>query len=183
MRSLVLNPSIDVIVDSLPDGKKATSSPTEAAFEEQFLLAHEVLVGAGFEHYEVSNYSKPGHRSRHNQAYWTGRNYLGLGPSAHGYDGDRRYWNVAPWAAYEKRLLEGGDPTENVEDLSHEQKQLEATFLGLRTADGVSASLIESWPNALREAAEAQGWLVQQGDRVHLTPLGWLRLDSIIAGA
>ena len=64
-----------------------------------------------------------------------------------------------------------------------EQKQLEATFLGLRTADGVSASLIESWPNALREAAEAQGWLVQQGDRVHLTPLGWLRLDSIIAGA
>jgi oxygen-independent coproporphyrinogen-3 oxidase len=152
------------------------------AFEQQFLEAHEVLVAAGFEHYEVSNYARPGHRSRHNQAYWTGRHYLGLGPSAHGFDGSRRYWNVAPWAEYETTLANGGDPTESVELLSLEQRQLEATYLGLRTTDGVSADLVESWPDCLRDAALERGWMVLEGDRARLTPSGWLRLDSIVAG-
>jgi len=164
-------------------GRGATSSPTEEAFEEQFLQAHDLLVGAGFEHYEVSNYAKPGHRSRHNQAYWTGQKYLGLGPSAHGYDGQRRYWNVAPWAAYEIAVREGRDPTESVEDLSGEQRQLEATYLGLRTTEGISASFTDSWPDSLLEASQEQGWLVLEGDWARLTPLGWLRLDAIIAGA
>jgi oxygen-independent coproporphyrinogen-3 oxidase len=164
-------------------GRGAATSPTEDTFERQFIEAHEVLAGAGFEHYEVSNYAKPGHRSRHNQAYWSGQKYLGLGPSAHGYDGEWRYWNVAPWAAYETAIREGRDPTVSLEQLSTEQKQLEATYLGLRTADGISAGLIESWPESLRNASLEQGWLVLEGDRARLTPLGWLRLDAIVAGA
>jgi len=163
-------------------GRGVTSAPADSAFEEQFLLAHDVLTDAGFEHYEVSNYARPGHHSRHNQAYWTGRRYLGLGPSAHGFEGRRRYWNVAPWAAYERIVLGGKDPTENLEELSAEQRQLEGTYLGLRTTHGVSAEITRSWPDALREEVEAQGWLLEEGGRVRLTPPGWLRLDAIVAG-
>ncbi len=159
----------------------ATTAPVEGTFAEQFLEAHEVLTSAGFEHYEVSNYARPGHRSLHNQAYWTGRHYLGLGPSAHGYDGARRYWNRAPWSAYEEALISGGDPTESVEQLTADQRRLETAYLGLRTADGVPAGLAAGWGEGWRASAMQQGWLEEAGGRVRLTPEGWLRLDAIAA--
>jgi oxygen-independent coproporphyrinogen-3 oxidase len=159
----------------------ATSTPVDGTFAEQFLEAHDALTSAGFEHYEVSNYSRPGHRSRHNQAYWIGRPYLGLGPSAHGYDGARRYWNRAPWSAYEQVLKAGGDPTESVEHLTTAQRRLETVYLGLRTVEGLPSGLPAGWPEGWRQSAAQRGWLDEAGGRVRLTPEGWLRLDAIVA--
>ncbi|MEO6683424.1 MAG: radical SAM family heme chaperone HemW, partial [Ginsengibacter sp.] len=62
---------------------------------EQFAILMEMMSQAGYEHYEISNFAKPGHRSKHNSSYWQGEKYIGLGPSAHSYNGQNRMWNVA----------------------------------------------------------------------------------------
>ena len=79
----------------------------EDAYEEEFLLAHETMGNAGFEHYEVSNFSRPGKASRHNSAYWTGARYAGVGPSAHSFDGSTRRWNVSAYSEWVRRLATG----------------------------------------------------------------------------
>jgi oxygen-independent coproporphyrinogen-3 oxidase len=147
----------------------------------EFLRVHEVLRGAGFEHYEVSNYARPGRRARHNSAYWARKPYLGLGPSAHSFDGVVRSWNLAHWAAYERLVTGGGNPTEESEILSGEQLLLERAYLGLRTVEGVALDGLR-WPCAAGDRALAQGWAEVAGGRLRLTPEGWLRLDAI-AGA
>jgi oxygen-independent coproporphyrinogen-3 oxidase len=152
----------------------------EAQYEREFLLADERLTAAGFEHYEVSNYARPGYRAGHNAAYWQGAAYTGLGPSAHSHTGHERSWNVRDWAQYEKTLLRGCDPTEGRELLTVEQQRLERLYLGLRTADGVDGALVKGghrW-----EAALEQGWAEVKGGRARLTPAGWLRLDELVAG-
>jgi oxygen-independent coproporphyrinogen III oxidase len=154
-----------------------TPAPDERQAEE-FLLAHDRLSSAGLEHYEVSNYASRGARSRHNSAYWILRSYLGLGPAAHSFGGGVRSWNVGPWAAYERAVAGGFDPTEGREVLTAEQERLERAYLGLRTADGADLGDL-AWPSAAGSRALADGWLSLQGDRVRLTPAGWLRLDSL----
>lgn len=147
---------------------------------EEFLLAHEVLAAAGFEHYEVSNYSRPGHRSRHNGIYWAGSPYLGLGPSAHSFrDGERR-WNVEPWAAWERAVSERGEAVAGAERLTAEQRDLECLYMGLRTVDGVARDAVPQRLESALEAARRQGWIVERGDRLGLTPQGWLKLDSLV---
>ena len=79
----------------------------EATSETEYALVHETLTGAGFEHYEVSNFALPGFRARHNAAYWHGVKYLGIGPAAHSFDGRERHWNVASVTEYI-----GGAPAE-----------------------------------------------------------------------
>jgi oxygen-independent coproporphyrinogen-3 oxidase len=156
------------LVEPAPDERHAV----------EFLRAHEVLTSAGFEHYEVSNYARPGRRARHNSAYWTGRPYLGLGPSAHSFDGVVRSWNVAHWAAYEDLVVAGRDAIEASEILSGEQLLLERVYLGLRTAEGVALDGLR-WPSAAGDRALTEGWAEMSGDRLRLTPEGWLRLDGI----
>lgn len=150
----------------------------EETHEAEFLMAHDRLAAAGFEHYEVSNYAAPGARSRHNSCYWTGDPYLGLGPSAHGFDGATRRWNLAALAAWERSVGAGADPIEDSERLTTDQREIEEVYLGLRTVNGLLTSsrdrpMIDGWI--------AQGWATGQGDRLQLTPAGWLRLDALVA--
>lgn len=157
-------------------------APTpERRYAEEFLLAEEMLAAAGFEHYEVSNYARPGRRSRHNAAYWTNDPYAGLGPSAHSFGGGVRRWNLAPWAAYERALHEGRRPLAEREVLTAEQQRLEALYLGLRTAAGVPRDGVTGPARAVAEHAVRQGWLVADGDRLRATAAGWLRLDEMVA--
>jgi oxygen-independent coproporphyrinogen III oxidase len=150
----------------------------EERYESDFLLAHEVLSKAGFEHYEVSNFAKPGHRARHNSSYWRGVAYAGIGPGAHEFDGLVRRWNVGGYVDWARRLEKGADPREGDEMLTQASRIAERVYLGLRTTDGLAldpaeAAAVKPWIDA--------GWAHLDGPRLTLTPLGWLRLDSLAA--
>ncbi len=98
---------------------------------------------AGFDNYEFSNFGKPGFYSRNNTAYWEGKPYLGIGPSAHGYDGNSRSWNVANNTKYIRSIEAGILPLEK-ETLSKEDKYNEYIMTGLRTKKGVSLEKVEN---------------------------------------
>jgi len=146
--------------------------------ERDFLLAHDLLAGVGYEHYEVSNYARPGQRSLHNSAYWDGSRYVGLGPSAHSFDGEVRRWNVAPWAEYE-RAVSGGSPEAGREAISVDQAWLERLYLGLRS-DGIGRREMQCIEKDVVGEAERAGWAAWSGDRWRLTPTGWLRIDELV---
>lgn len=165
-----------------PLGRWAARGEVREADEDryagEFLHAHQALAAAGYEHYEVSNFSRPGRRARHNSAYWSGAPYLGLGPSAHGFDGAARRWNVSAYAAWVRAVAEGRDPVEGSETLDAEMRTAESVYLGLRTTDGLVLDPADAPRTALWEAA---GWAERAGGRLRLTAPGWLRLDALAA--
>jgi oxygen-independent coproporphyrinogen-3 oxidase len=150
----------------------------EERYEEEFLEADRSLADAGYEHYEVSNYARPGSRALHNAAYWRRVPYIGLGPSAHSFDGSERRWNAREYQAWFDRIIEGQDPVEGAESIDDPARELEEAYLGLRTTAGIpvtpaNAGHFDRWRD--------RGWAnVVDGVGV-LTPFGWLRLDSLVA--
>ena len=155
---------------------------SEEEYEDEFLTAHSTMVEAGFEHYEVSNFARPGLASRHNSAYWTGAPYVGVGPSAHSFDGAVRRWNVSAYSEWIRRLSKGESVIGGEESLTNENRDAEGVYLGLRSGRGLEIAedqvlAIESWIRS--------GWAVAEKGfgkaRVRLTPTGWLRLDSLAA--
>lgn len=159
------------------DRGEVTEAP-EDTYACEFLLAHEVLSTAGFEHYEVSSYARPGARSRHNASYWSGVPWVGVGPAAHEFDGSRRRWNVGPYAQWVQRVRAGRDPIEGEEVLSPENRQAERVYLGLRTSAGLAATSSE---RLIARPWIESGWASLDGERLRLTPEGWLRLDALAA--
>lgn len=148
-------------------------------YRDEFLLAAEVLGAAGYEHYEVSNFARPGHTSRHNSAYWEGPSYLGLGNGAHSYVHPIRRWNVRDWRTYREAAHEGRLAVAGHEEIDSEQAKLERIWLALRTRRGVA---LEDLGQGGRE--EADGWVDRglatlSGDRLVLTAEGWLMLDRL----
>ncbi len=109
----------------------------------QFYLIREFLQSKGYEHYEISNYAKPGAYSRHNTAYWQGKKYLGVGPSAHSYDGNTRSWNIRNNENYIKQLIKDEWPGE-VEILTPGNRYNEYLLTGLRTQWGIQLTILES---------------------------------------
>ncbi|GAC1416333.1 MAG: radical SAM family heme chaperone HemW [Gemmatimonadaceae bacterium] len=160
----------------------ATVEGSEESYEEEFLAANRVMTAAGFDHYEVSNFARPGKASRHNSAYWTGAPYIGVGPSAHSFDGATRRWNVAAYSEWIRRLGVGSTVIGGEESLTEENRSAEEVYLGLRTRTGLLIS--EDEMGRIATWAQA-GWAViderLQNLRVRLTPTGWLRLDSLAA--
>lgn len=155
-----------------------TESPDDR-YEAEFLFAHDALTAAGFLHYEVSNFGKPGEHSRHNSSYWSHVPYAGLGPSSHEFDGRMRRWNASAYADWVARLARGDDPIESSEVLDEGNRLAEHVYLGLRTVNGLVLSNQES--QRVERWIEA-GWAVlEPGNRLVLTPLGWLRLDALAA--
>jgi oxygen-independent coproporphyrinogen-3 oxidase len=152
---------------------------SDERYEREFLHAHHALVSAGFEHYEVSNFGRPGRRSRHNSSYWQGVQYAGLGPAAHEFDGETRRWNVGPYTDWLSRLNAGIDPVEDRERLTADNKVAEGVYLGLRTTDGLALSASEL--EHARPWIEAGWGNVDPGGRLVLSPRGWLRLDTLAA--
>ncbi|MGH7623558.1 MAG: coproporphyrinogen III oxidase family protein, partial [Gemmatimonadaceae bacterium] len=150
----------------------------DSSYEREFLLADARLSAAGYEHYEVSNYSLPGARARHNSAYWRHVPYAAIGPAAHRFDGARRSWNVAPYAEWLRRVRAGIEPTDGGETLTADELESERTYIGLRTTDG----LVVSGDLAARTSRWRDSeWATIVDGRLRLTPLGWLRLDALAA--
>jgi oxygen-independent coproporphyrinogen III oxidase len=108
----------------------------------QFQLMMSWLKVAGYEHYEISNFARPGYRSKHNTSYWEGKNYLGLGPSAHSYNGLFRQWNVADNVKYIEALKNNGLAFDK-EELTRVQQLNEYIMISLRTSEGCDLSYIE----------------------------------------
>lgn len=156
-----------------------TVPATEDRAADEFLLAHERLESAGFEHYEVSNAAQPGFRARHNSAYWRRAPFIGLGPSAHSGLGAIRSWNVREWEEYRLRAGARRSVRAESENLSEEQVGLEEIYLGLRTSDGVPAMRV---PAGSRLQWIEEGWATERRDRLTLSSEGWLRLDALVAG-
>ena len=150
----------------------------EERYEAEFLETHRALADAGYEHYEVSNYARSGLYARHNSAYWRRVPYIGIGPSAHSFDGESRRWNVREYAAWRERTLSGADPVEGVESLDADAVAIEQAYLGLRTSQGLpihegNASDFGRWSD--------RGWADTVDGVGRLTPQGWLRLDALVA--
>jgi oxygen-independent coproporphyrinogen III oxidase len=113
---------------------------TCAEDQEEAMMVHvkKILEAAGYEQYEISNYARPNQRSRHNQSYWNGTPYLGLGPAAHSFDGQRRWWNSRDVVAYISAWQSGqGDPAGS-ETITPSEKTTEAILLGLRRKEGIT---------------------------------------------
>ena len=118
------------------------AKPSDDLAQEHFSILVETLEANGFIHYELSNFGKENYFSKNNSAYWLGKNYLGIGPSAHSYDGVSRSWNVSNNAMYLKALTENKLPNE-IEILSKTDRYNEYIMTGLRTIWGVSLDRIK----------------------------------------
>ncbi len=155
----------------------------------QFLLLMNWLREKGYEHYEVSNWARPGFRSRHNSSYWKGVHYLGLGPSAHSFNGHARRWNVANNQQYIQGIT-GQQPARETEELTATERLNEFLMIGLRTMEGIDLErLTREWGPAerervLREASshlDADQLRLESG-HLRLTDAGMLLADGIAAG-
>ena len=161
--------------ESLRRGEVSESEDINARF---FLLADELLRGAGFEHYETSNYARRGKRSSHNRGYWRGEDYLGLGPSAVSTIRGVRVKNVADTAAYVRMIASLGNAVVETEALDEEQRRMERIALMLRTDEGVPLSLVD--PQGLERLTE-HGLAEIRADRLVLTRAGSPLVDPIAA--
>jgi oxygen-independent coproporphyrinogen-3 oxidase len=152
----------------------------------QFLLLMQWLREKGYEHYEVSNFAKPGFRSRHNSSYWKGEKYLGLGPSAHSYNGNERRWNIANNSLYIKSIAKN-EVQRETEILTPAQKLNEYIMISLRTMEGMDLNKLErQFGVKERERVEKQIQKFISNDLMklnnsfaRLTDVGMLRADGI----
>ena len=143
---------------------------------------------AGYEHYEISNFAKPGMRSKHNSSYWQGKKYYGFGPSAHSFDGKRRQWNIANNALYIQSLQKNIIPFEE-ELLTPTQQLNEYIMTSLRTIEGLNLANVnerfgEKICSDLKAASKkwkAGGKLMLNDEKIVLTKEGKLFADGIAA--
>ncbi len=174
-------------LDKLIRQQKKTDVDAEQQ-SRQFILLMNELQKAGFEHYEISNFAKPGYRSKHNSSYWKGVHYLGLGPSAHSFNGISRQWNVANNQQYIQALQQHTIPFEK-EELTKEQQLNEYIMTSLRLLEGCDLHYVEQQYGIaaaarLRTDATAfviKGSLTITNDHLILTQTGKLFADSIAA--
>ncbi|MGH7305482.1 MAG: radical SAM family heme chaperone HemW [Candidatus Rokuibacteriota bacterium] len=159
--------------------------PTEDAQIDQYWRLARAAAARGLEHYEISNYARPGYRSRHNQIYWHAAEYLAAGPGACGFVGRMRYANLKATPRYCQTLAGDALPVASSEHLSERQRLAERLILGLRTADGIPAEWLEvrlDGDGRLRGLVEewrARTWLIDAEDRVRLTEAGFLLSDAL----
>lgn len=165
----------------------------ESLAADQFEELTQALSQAGYEHYEISNFAKKNHTglvqyARHNTAYWQRKSYLGIGPSAHSYNGHSRQYNIANNARYIADIQKNTIPSE-VEELTIADQVNDYLLTGLRTQWGCSlpelsallgADFTQHQASDLK-AMYASGWLTQEGDRLRLTNAGKLFADRVAA--
>ena len=157
-------------------GELRSDSDSDAEF---FEMAMEGLEAAGYEQYEISNYARPGFSSVHNRAYWTGEDYLGLGPSAFSTVGMRRWQNVCDYRRYADHVLSGVSPISSTEELNPQIKLTERIALTLRMSDGIPAETLESRTSAQTNEFVALGLLTRCNGRFFLTRAGKSVADSV----
>lgn len=161
-------------------GEIVPSSSEEQADQFQYLI--QKLAQNGYEQYEISNFCLPDNYSKHNTSYWQGKTYLGIGPSAHSFDGKTRRWNLSNNPQYMAKM-EKGEQFWEVEHLSEADRFNEKIMVGLRTKWGVSLhdlrvihEIPASFSQKVKEYSD-KGWVCLQSDTITLTPEGKLLAD------
>lgn len=155
----------------------------EEQSQQQFDMVHRSLTDAGFEHYEVSNFAKAGYRSRHNSSYWLGVEYLGIGPGAHSYIGNRRHWCTQSVEEYVEGVEYGS------EELSATDMLNEYVMVSLRRIEGIELDFVaQHWGveerKRLIETVKpfvAAGWVVCDDKKIAIPPEHFLTSDMVIA--
>lgn len=162
-------------------------APEEQHQARQFEMLCERAEAAGWDHYEISNLARPGHRARHNSAYWKNQPYLGLGPAAHSYDGARRSWNPADNAAYVQTVRTG--LTREGELLGPKERYNEWLMTHLRMREGLDLAFAAGqWPAFAAglemelQRLETRGWAMRTDQGYSLSRSGRLYADAIAAG-
>jgi oxygen-independent coproporphyrinogen-3 oxidase len=159
-------------------------APDDDALADRYLLADEVLGAAGFDWYEVSNWARgDGQRARHNEGYWLGHDWWGVGPGAHSHVRGTRWWNVKHPAAYAARLAAGESPAQAREVLTDEQRRVERVLLGIRLREGHPLGDLRPAGLAAARRAVADGLLTSaahENGRAALTLRGRLLADAVV---
>jgi putative oxygen-independent coproporphyrinogen III oxidase len=160
------------------------AQPDEDLQAEQYELADAMLASAGYDWYEVSNWSRDvAHRSRHNLAYWTGQDWWGVGPGAHSHVGGVRWWNVKHPAAYAERLAAGVSPAAGRETLDEQARRTENVLLGIRISDGLPLDALDTAARPVVAELIAEGLIdgrAALAGRLVLTLRGRLLADGVV---
>jgi oxygen-independent coproporphyrinogen III oxidase len=156
-------------------GELRQDADADAAF---FETAMSILEDAGYEHYEISNYARPGFSSAHNRAYWLGKDYLGIGPSAFSTVGLQRWQNVCDYRSYADRVLSGQSPRGFGENLTNEMKRSERIALSLRMREGIAGSELRHCVQETEELVSL-GLLQKSNGKFLLTRKGKSLADSV----
>jgi coproporphyrinogen III oxidase-like Fe-S oxidoreductase len=138
------------------------------------------LTAAGFDWYEVSNWSRPGGECLHNLGYWNGGQWWGAGPGAHGFVGSTRWWNVKHPSTYARELAESRLPVAGFEELGAADRHTEEVLLGIRLRDGLPIPVLDAGERARAEVAVGDGLLRPVADRLVLTDRGRLLADGVV---
>ena len=166
---------------SVAEGRVAPTS--EERYREEYLYAVERLTAAGYLHYEVSNFARPGHDSRHNRVYWEGGAYLGLGNGAHSFSEPLRRWNLREWDDYARVAGRGELPVASQEEVGAAGRRLERVWLGLRSDRGVPWDELTGPARRLARRWLATGLARRSAEErpalLCLTASGWLLLDRL----
>jgi len=172
-------------LDKMIEKKKMEApDPEKQAHHFEFLM--QWMENAGYEHYEISNFAKPGMRSKHNSSYWQGEHYVGLGPAAHSFNGHSRQWNIANNALYIQGIATGNVPFE-METLTPTQALNEYIMTSLRTSEGLSFDYVKyNWgeKKATEIRKNAAIYILQKNalidnEHLQLTKKGKLLADGI----
>lgn len=161
--------------------------PSDEDVVQQFEYLVDWAQKNGLEQYEISNFAKPNYESKHNSSYWTGKSYLGIGPSAHSFDGEKRFWNISHNAKYVEAINDGKLPQE-IEILSRKDRFNECIMTGLRMKNGVSIKQVQTdfseFYSALERKVDTflqQNLLQLQNDKISLTRQGIMLSDMIMS--
>ena len=174
-----------VLYEKMRNGENKEMRECDEELERQmYYTLTERLKAASFEHYEISNFALPGHRSRHNSSYWTDVPYIGLGAAAHSYDGRSRCWNVADIRQYINGI-ENGSPVIEQEWLDDDSRYNDRVMLSLRTCEGIDLSLLSpqdtSYLLPLAKKYLEQGLLTRSDNHLRLTRQGLFVSDMVIS--
>lgn len=168
-------------------GRRPDLFPDADESARQYLAVARTLVAAGWRHYEISNFARPGRQARHNTRYWLGQSVLAAGVAAHGQAGRRRWANLDQVAGYLEAVEAGRTARAWSRRLADDEAVREAVMVRLRLARGAPAGLVErcaalapAFAGRLEEFSSL-GLVRRRGDRIRLTPRGWLVSNELLA--